>query len=381
MTSSNRQVPDRTGRPIVLITGAGGLIGTRLVNQLKDDYTLVGLDLKLPDVKSLDVDWVQVDLTDTASVGQALTQVREKHGNAIYSVIHLAAYYDFSGEPSPMYEQLTVEGTRRLLTALQEFDVNQFVFSSSLLVMKPTDDHSEITEESATRAEWAYPESKLEAEQIIEDLADGISTVILRIAGVYDEQGNSLPLSQQISRIYEKQMESYVFPGDSTNGNALVHLDDLTDCFHCVLQRAGRLEHRELFLVAEPDVMSYRQLQEELGELIHGESWPAVRIPKAVAKAGAWVKNKLASEDDQQFIKPWMVNLADDHYAADISHANTILGWRPKHTLRETLPAIVDSLFANPRQWYKRHDLNWPDDRDDLPLNRPEKRAEETVSA
>ena len=41
--------------------------------------------------------------------------VRERFGTRIASVIHLAAYYDFSGEPSEKYETITVQGTERLL--------------------------------------------------------------------------------------------------------------------------------------------------------------------------------------------------------------------------------------------------------------------------
>lgn len=51
------------------------------------------------------------------SVQEALQRVRTGYGGRIASVIHLAAYYDFSGEPSDKYEQITVRGTERLLRA------------------------------------------------------------------------------------------------------------------------------------------------------------------------------------------------------------------------------------------------------------------------
>ena len=43
----------------------------------------------------------------------ALDQVREIGDMRIASIIHLAAYYSFSGEPSPLYEQVTVRGTNK----------------------------------------------------------------------------------------------------------------------------------------------------------------------------------------------------------------------------------------------------------------------------
>ena len=76
-----------------------------------------------------------------------------------------------------------------------------------------------------------------------------------------------------------------------------------------------------MFLVAESDVMSYADLQEQLSELIHGEEWPTIRIPKTVAKVGAWVQEKLAGEQEETFIKPWMIDLAYEHYPIAIDHA------------------------------------------------------------
>ena len=90
--------------------------------------------------------------------------------------------------------------------------------------------------------------------------------------------------------------------------------------------------------------VSYADLQERLGELIHGHEWPTIRIPKSVAKAGAWVQDKVAGEQDEPFIKPWMIDLADGHYALDIGRAAAVLGWTPKRDLRRTLPLMLGAV-------------------------------------
>ena len=346
-------------QPLVLVTGSSGLIGARLIDALAPEYRVVGLDLKAPKTPG-PAAFVECDLTRSDSVAAALARVAREHGRSIASVVHLAAYYDFTGEPSPLYETLTVQGTRRLLRELQSFQVEQFIFSSSLLVMKPADEGEVVTERSPVEGSWDYPASKLAAEAVIRRERGAIPAVILRLAGVYDEGGHSIPIGQQISRIHQKQLESYVFPGDAHHGQAFVHLDDLVEAFLKTIERRGSLSGLETLLIAEPDVMSYEELQERIGMRIHGEEWPAIRIPKTVAKVGAWVQDKLASDDAPAFIKPWMVDLADQHYPVEIERARQRLGWEPRHRLRTTIDTIIDRLEADPEAWYREHGLPPP---------------------
>jgi dTDP-D-glucose 4,6-dehydratase len=57
-----------------------------------------------------------------------------------------------------------------------------------------------------------------------------------------------------------------------------------------------------------------------------------------------------------------MIDLADDHYPIDISHARDELGWEPKHRLRDTLPEIVDRLKRDPKKWYEINSLPVPEE-------------------
>lgn len=351
-----------TQKPLVLITGASGLIGSRLARVLASEYRVVGLDVKPPDDAADDFAFVECDLTVTENVDAALRQVRDQFGGRVASVVHLAAYYDFSGEPSPLYDELTVEGTRRLLMGLRDFDVEQFVFSSSLLVMAPADEDDRLSEASPVQAEWDYPASKLAAEQVIRAARGDIPAVILRIAGVYDENCHSIPLAQQISRIHQKELESYFFPGDAGHGQAFVHVEDVVNCIAKTIERRDRLGAYEVFLIGEPEVMSYAELQDRIGEQLHGEEWPTIRVPKPVAKVGAWVQDKLASDDNPAFIKPWMIDLADQHYPVEIERAKTKLAWEPEHRLRHKLGEMIARLQRDPVGWYRENGLPPPEE-------------------
>jgi hypothetical protein len=79
------------------------------------------------------------------------------------------------------------------------------------------------------------------------------------------------------------------------------------------------------------------------------------------AKIGAWVQDKLASDDEPSFIKPWMVDLADQHYPVEIDRARAKLEWEPRHRLRHTLPEMIRRLKQAPARWYRENGLPPPD--------------------
>jgi nucleoside-diphosphate-sugar epimerase len=71
------------------------------------------------------------------SVSSALNEVRRLGYGQIASILRLGAYHSFSSQSSPLYEQVNVRGTERLLHGLRDFEVEQFLFASTMLVHQP----------------------------------------------------------------------------------------------------------------------------------------------------------------------------------------------------------------------------------------------------
>lgn len=346
-------------KPVVLITGCNGLIGEATARALGSEYVKVGADIAEPS-RDTPLDEVRhMDVTSDLSVAQTMEYLEEHHGGRLVSVIHLAAFYDFSGEPSPMYEKITVQGTRRLLEHLQPLEVEQVIFSSTMLVHAPVKPGEHIDEESPLEAKWTYPQSKLETEDLMREEHGAIPVVLLRLAGVYTDYGQQPTLVQQIKRIHAQDFESFFFPGDSKAGQALVHLDDAVDGIVRCVERRAELGSETAILIGEPDPPSYAELQDAIGEEIWGTEWPTIRMPEPMAKAGAWLQDK--SPLNEPFIKPFMIELADDHYGLDIGRARELLGWSPKHRLLDELPDIIRDLKADPVAWYEKNGLETPD--------------------
>lgn len=91
----------------VIVTGSGGLIGSAEVNQFAEHYRVVGFDAEGPAHPPSAAECVCVDVTSEESVRDGLARVRQGYGERLSSLIHLAAYYDFSGAPSDKYEEIT----------------------------------------------------------------------------------------------------------------------------------------------------------------------------------------------------------------------------------------------------------------------------------
>jgi nucleoside-diphosphate-sugar epimerase len=168
-------------------------------------------------------------------------------------------------------------------------------------------------------------------------------------------------IANQIQLIYERQLISHVFPGDLTHGQAFLHLDDLVDAFSLVVERRQQLPAELTLNIGESNTNSYGSMQRELGRLIHGEEWDTREIPKVIAKTGAWLEEVALPKDKEPFIKPWMIDRADDHYELDISRAHTMLGWQPQHRLIDTLPEMVRRLKNDPAAWYRTNKIHLSD--------------------
>ena len=352
-------------KPIVLITGAAGNLGRSLAKALGDSYAIVGLDTNTADVE---FPIIKVDLTDDAKVQAALAQFRREYGNHIASVLHLAAFFDFSGEDKPLYDAVNVEGSRRLVSGLLDFEVEQFVYSGTMLVHAPGKPGERIDESTPIDPQWAYPRSKAAAEDAIRDTRGAMPTVFLHLAGVYDEHSSVPTFANQIARIYERDFQSHFYSGDTRAGQAMIHRDDLIDAFVRTVDRRASLAGETTILVGEEEALGYADLQDRIGCLIHGKAeWATIRLPAPAAAVGAWVQDKAEpivpdalDQGERPFIQPFMTRMASDHYALDTRKARDLLGWVPRHRLADELPAIIATLKNDPAAWYAANGMTAP---------------------
>lgn len=97
-------------KPLVIVTGATGNLCRSVAASLSSDYRIIGLDRR---DDALDFPVLKVDLGSDDSVRDVLSTIRATYGERIASVIHLAAYFDFTGEEHPLYRSVNGQRTNR----------------------------------------------------------------------------------------------------------------------------------------------------------------------------------------------------------------------------------------------------------------------------
>ncbi len=153
-----------------LVTGGAGYIGAHVVRA----FTQRGLASVVVDDLSSghrgfvpdDVPFVHGSILDTDLVTATLRE------HEVTGVVHVAGF-KYAGvsvsRPLHTYEQ-NVTGTLSVLRAMQDADVDKVVFSSSAATYG-TPDVDTVTEQTATRPESPYGESKLIGEWLLHDQA------------------------------------------------------------------------------------------------------------------------------------------------------------------------------------------------------------------
>jgi len=166
----------------ILVTGATGKLGSRLVPALLDAGYQIRVLARAPDnevVKGLaseGAEIVQGDVLQADSLDGALA--------GLDAVVHLAAF--FRGQDDEKIRNVNFQGTKNIADAAMKVNPGiKFVFASTSNVY---DNDSDLAfETDAVSPKLAYPASKVEAEQYLLGLrrTKGLDVQVLRFSFVY----------------------------------------------------------------------------------------------------------------------------------------------------------------------------------------------------
>lgn len=325
----------------VLVTGAPGWLGTRLVERLdgreEDVRCLVYPGVDVSDLEGLDVDVVRGDVTDADSVLGAFTDEVER-------VFHCAGvnHPAVRGGVSLIHE-INAEGTRHMLEAARRHDVDHFVYISSIVAHGFNDGPEDvITEETPMRPRTEYGKSKRQAERYLRDYRErhDLSSTVLRPCWYYGP-GQPPRMATLMQSIASGRPIMF---GDGTNRRSMTYVPALVDLMMRVVDQPGASKD-EAFVVADRSVYTTNEIYETMARHIGVDSKP-IRLREPLPTVMKYVQRTL-ERFDVHFREAHVAWEMSRNIAADPSKAVDVLGWEPPESLDPGMETAVE--------WAKAH--------------------------
>lgn len=299
----------------VLVTGAGGFVGRRVVVALEAAGRTVIAGHRRPPPGS-----VHVDVLDPATLAAALPGVD--------TVVNAAV-----GDPRDT--RVIVEGTRNTLAAARAAGVRRFIQLSSVAVYGAA--HGRVDEDAPTdRPHGAYGAAKRAAEDACRAAGDALTIAILRPSLIYG------PRSMQWTVPYLDRLRAGRWPALGTAGEGkanLVHVDDLAGFI--VHLATSTLPITGTFNVNGADVPTWNDYLETL-RAATGAPPPAGHLPgratlaaRKAAKALAMLARRagVAAPPLERFVARTPSRDEVERFAVDVTYAvdrMVAAGYRPR---------------------------------------------------
>ena len=320
----------------ILITGATGFIGRKLVARLIDKQSqVVALVRRTSDVSGLPkkLRLIDGDMLDTASLEKAVQDIDV--------VIHLAAYFDFYPKDKKLLYQVNVEGTKNLIAACVQSGVSRFIYISTTEVIGPVEDPPG-NENSPLRPQFDYSKSKKQAEAIVRATAleTDLEYVILRPTGVIGE-GEFYTVFETISAINEGQIP--MLPGDGEKTLMYTYVEDVISGILSAIESDAA--KNQTIILCPDEGMTYNEIFEFLGAKL-GVKPPKRKVPTVFAKLGIGILSPFKNREKTTFL--WhmkTVQSMDENRSYSNDKAKKVLGWIPQTSMQDGLSKAIDWYY------------------------------------
>jgi len=310
--------------PRILVTGAGGQIGSELVPALCERYgadNVLSTDIRTPAPEAAGTGPFQVlDATDAQAVGAAAMRFE---ADCIY---HLAAILSAIGERDPkLAYQVNMGGTVAVLEVARDQGLQVFV-PSSIAAFGPSTPHDRTPQDTIQRPTTMYGVTKVSGELLCDyyHTRYGVDVRGVRFPGIISygapPGGGTTDWAVDIF-VHAARGEPYTcFLPPDAQLDMMYMPDALRATIELMEADANSLEHRNAFNITAMQ-LAPRDLEAILKERVPGFEVRYDVDPVRAAIAASWP----ISIDDSAARREW--------------------GWRPEYDV----DAMVDDMLANLR--------------------------------
>ncbi|MBN8868061.1 MAG: NAD(P)H-binding protein [Solirubrobacterales bacterium] len=254
---------------MILLTGATGSIGSRLLPRLLEDGHQVRCLVREPRKLGPHRVDVQITMGDLRELSDPYMLRQAMRG--VDTVIHLAA--SIRDQPPYRVEELNGLATVRLLEAAERAGVGRFVFFSAL-------NASAVQRTRFFRAKWM-------AEQAV--TASTLDSTIFRPSIVFDHSDPWVTLLRRFSFL-----PAIPVSGNGKSRYQPVWADDVARAVESSLKNDGPGDH--LYELVGPETMTYAEMAELVGRLA-GRPRPVIPLPLQVVRLGLGLIHRLFGDN------------------------------------------------------------------------------------
>ena len=345
-------------KPVVVITGVAGNLGSRLT-PLLEDFSLIGVDVSPPQVES-PLHFERMDLGEESCTRPLYELLRDTHA---FAVIHLAFVIDpvRSGvlDVERMW-QINVAGTARVMEAVTEANrgtddgIKQFIFPSSVSAYGPNLP-APATEDSPLAAHTLpYAIHKKQSDEVVQQRSPalrGCSVYILRphifagatvenyLMGAFRGTPNGKGARAEKMRRAGKRLPCLLPRGQQYLDHKIqfVHVDDMARLMVHILHREPEMQRLTVLNVAGR------------GEPLTFGRCVAMAQAKLLRVPGKWMMQlvlQLLWRWKISAIPPAAVPYMTGEYIMNTERLRKFLGPEYEHVMRYTIADAFADSFA-----------------------------------
>jgi len=306
-------------RPLVLVTGGAGFIGSHLCEALlKQNYKVRVLDdLSVGKRENVppDCEFVQGNILDRTVIDSAVQGVTH--------ICHEAARVTIRGSIEKFYEdaETNLMGTLHLLKTAAKNKVQRFIYASSMAVYADSKQPVPVDETYSQAPASPYGIAKLAAEQYVLMLGQelGLQPAVLRYFNTFGIRQTYTPYVGVITIFITQLLKKngITIFGDGEQRRDFVHVSDIVKANLLALENESAVN--KIFNVGTGRGTSVN----ELAAILISKIYPEAKIQHELARA----------EELRYSI-------------ADISKARNLLGYVPETNLSAQISEVIQYLTA-----------------------------------
>lgn len=319
----------------ILVTGANGFLGSHIAQRLSagghDVRLLVRRTSKLEGIAALDVERVNGDVRDPASLLKAAT------GADV--VVHTAGITSALSQRE--YDDVNARGTNAMISAAVLAGVGRFVYVSSLAAQGPSPDGEVQQPDVEPHPTSPYGCSKLAGERFVLRAVEDMSVAIVRPPVIYGPRDRGLLPLFRLARL--RVMPVYA---DGSHRLSWIHVRDAADAISTVATAEGPAG--SVYTISDGGIYTWDELVSLLRTAL-GYSLLRLHVPHPLYAAAGRAADvaAIAIRKPLPLSSHKVTEMSQKHWICDNQRIHHDLGWKPAIPPAEGVAETV--------RWYREH--------------------------